>query len=214
MVRNRSLRHAVALATMVGGSAAVFGINVLMNEYTRPKKAEATEKVSEIDLVKRKKKPPQRSQQPRQVQRPSHDAPRRAPAPAIDSAISSVDIAMPGFDGSQLGAVSDAVLGVSEKNQIMDEGSVDTPPNPVERVAPEEYPRKARERGIEGFVTLNLLIDTSGTIERVKVLQAEPAGVFEEVALATIRRWRFKPAVYEAAPVRAWAKQTIRFELN
>jgi protein TonB len=200
------MRHVVALVSMLLGSAAVLGANVLMNEYTRPEKKEAVEKTTVIDVAAKKKKPRENRQAERRKQRAAPQTARHAPTPNIQSAISSVDIAMPGFDSAQLGAVSETVLGVSGKNQVMDEASVDTPPKPVERVAPDEYPRKARERGITGFVTMNLLINTAGEIERVKVLQAEPNGVFDEVALATIRKWRFEPAVYESAPV--------RFELN
>jgi len=212
--RTKARRHVIAVFTMVFGSTAVLGANILMNQYTRPVKKETTEEGTSIEVVKKKKKPRERQMEPQRRSRPDPTPQRRSPAPAIDSAISSVNIAMPGFDSSQLGRVSDQVLGVSEKNQIMDEASVDAPPKPVQRVAPSEYPSEARKRGIKGFVTMNLLIGASGEVERVKVLQAEPSGVFEEVALATIRKWRFEPAVYEQSPVRAWAKQTIRFELN
>ena len=206
------LRHTVAFSAMLLGSALVLGFIVLMNEYSQPPPKE--EKTSSVSFEVKKKKPPKRQRRPPKRKRVQHSAPKRAPVPNLSSAISDVAIDMPGFDGSQLGQLSDQVLGQTSKKMVMDESSGDEPPRPVSRVAPDEYPPKARKAGISGFVTMNLLIGTSGDVERVKVLDAQPVGIFEEVAIATIRRWRFQPAIYQTEHVRVWAKQTMRFRLN
>ncbi|MGD8860990.1 MAG: energy transducer TonB [Myxococcales bacterium] len=211
---SRWARHLLASTTMLLGSAMVFGFIVLMNEYSTPPPKEE-QKASTAFKVEKKKKPPPRRKKPKpKPRRAQRNAPKRAPTPNLSSAISDVAIDIPGFDGSQLGNLSDQVLGQTSKKMVMDENSVDEPPRPVNRVAPDEYPPKARKAGISGYVTMNLLIGTSGDVERVKVLDSEPVGIFEDVAVATIRRWRFQPAVYQAEHVRVWAKQTIRFKLN
>ena len=40
------------------------------------------------------------------------------------------------------------------------------------------------------------------------------SGVFDDIAVASVKRWKFKPAEYQGKPVKIWAKQKIRFELN
>jgi protein TonB len=210
----RWLRHLVAAGSMLLGSALVLGFIVLMNEYTNPPPKQEKDATANFNVEKRKKKPPKRPKPKPKPRRTRTDAPKRAPAPNLSSSISDVAIDMPGFDGSQLGALSEEILGQTSKKMVMDENSVDEPPKPVSRVAPDEYPPKARKAGISGFVTMNLLIGTSGEVERVKVLDAKPVGVFEDVAVATIRRWRFEPAIYQTEHVRVWAKQTMRFRLN
>lgn len=199
---------------MLLGGALVLGFIVLMNEYSSPPPKQDRSSTAEFHVDKQKKKPPKRPKPRPRPRRARTDTPKRAPVPNLSSDISDVAIDMPGFDGSQLGALSEEILGQTSRKMVMDEGSVDEPPKPVSRVAPDEYPPKARKAGISGFVTMNLLIGTSGEVERVKVLDAKPVGVFEDVAVATIRRWRFEPAVYQAEHVRVWAKQTMRFRLN
>ena len=209
----QALRHGVATTAMFVGSAFVLGFIILMNEYSKPPEKQESEATVSFEVEK--KKPPPRRERPKP--KPKHverSMPKRAPVPELSSSISDVALEIPGFDGSELGELSEQVLGQTSKKMVMDEGSVDEPPKPVTRVAPDEYPPKARKNGISGFVTMNLLIGTGGEVERVKVLDAKPPGVFEEVAVATIRRWRFQPAVYQSEHVRVWAKQTMRFQLN
>lgn len=198
---------------MVVGSSAVFTFVLFMNQHTRPPPKEEKLSTSAFE-VKKEKKPKQKKRRarpkPRRAQRSSA---KSAPRPALSSSISSVAIAMPGFDSSDLGELSDSVVGANAKDVVMDEGSVDKPPKAVSKVAP-GFPDKARKRGITGYVTMNLLIGASGEVERVRVLEASPVGVFEEDAVASIRKWRFAPAEYKAEHVKVWAKQTLRFELN
>jgi protein TonB len=63
-------------------------------------------------------------------------------------------------------------------------------------------------------VKLNLLINTDGEVEKARILEAEPRGVFEDSATAAVSRWRFEPPRYNGEPVKMWFKQTVKFELN
>lgn len=208
-------RHLVAFLGMALGSAGVFGFVLVMNSYTSPPPAKEQTEAVAFKVEKKPKKKKRRQRPKPKRQRPQRSAPKAAPTPNLASGISSVAIDLPGFDSSQFGSVSDSIIGQSNnKNMVMDENSVDTPPKPLSRVAPSEYPPKARREGITGYVTMNLLIGTGGDVERVKVLDAKPSGVFESVAVSTIRQWRFAPAEYQSEFVKVWAKQTMRFELN
>lgn len=57
-----------------------------------------------------------------------------------------------------------------------------------------EYPRGAERRGIEGSVRIEYSIAASGEVVNARVVEAEPAGVFDRAALAAIESWRYAPA--------------------
>lgn len=79
---------------------------------------------------------------------------------------------------------------------------------------PPTYPLEARRRKIEGWVRMELTVLEDGSVTDVRVKSAEPAGIFEQAAMAAITRWKFRPAMENGKPVRKRAAQTLRFELN
>jgi protein TonB len=71
-------------------------------------------------------------------------------------------------------------------------GQVAHPPALLARVAP-QYPHAARQRGVNGLVLLEAILDTQGRIHQdIKVLQSVPD--LNEAAMAALRQWRFEPA--------------------
>lgn len=56
---------------------------------------------------------------------------------------------------------------------------------------PPRYPAAASARRIEGRVRLLLTVGAAGQVTAARVISAEPAGVFDESALATVRQYRF-----------------------
>lgn len=71
-------------------------------------------------------------------------------------------------------------------------GQVAHPPALLARVRP-QYPHAARQRGINGLVVLEAILDTQGRIGRdIKVLQSVPD--LDEAAVTALRQWRFEPA--------------------
>ena len=63
------------------------------------------------------------------------------------------------------------------------------------------YPERALAEGTRGAVTLRLLIDFEGTLRDASVLDARPAGVFENAALDAVRSLRFRPAIRNGVAV-------------
>jgi protein TonB len=134
------------------------------------------------------------------------------PLPELDTPLAPMDFALKGYDWLDEGVIAEQVL--SEiKEVVMTSDVVDHKPVPLSR-APLSYPQDARQRGIEGFVVLNMLVNGEGMVETAQVLESQPQGIFEEVALLAVKGWRFQPAVYRGNKVRVWSKQTIRFDLN
>ena len=89
----------------------------------------------------------------------------------------------------------------------------DTDVIPVVRVQP-AYPRRAKQAGIEGYVTMEVLIRADGTVTRARVMESDPPRLFDEAALRAIERWKFRPKIVDGTPVEQRAKQTIEFTLQ
>lgn len=90
----------------------------------------------------------------------------------------------------------------------------DHDPIPLVRMVP-EYPERAAAREIEGWVKVQFSITSTGLVRDAFVVEAEPEGWFEDAALKTIARWRYKPRVADGVPVDRVGMQTvIRFDLE
>jgi protein TonB len=207
-------RRLGALLGMVAGTVAVAMLTLWMNEAAEPPPQEAGKSMAEFKVDK----PPEKKQQPRQQPRPkprqAMRAAQRAPAPNITTQLSGLSFDLPQFQSSDVLGTDKLLSGADgSKKLTMTEDAVDSLPEPRSRRAP-EYPSKARERGIQGHVMLRLKISDSGDVEQVKVVDAQPVGVFEDVAVAAVRQWTFQPATYRGAPVAVSVSQKIPFRLN
>lgn len=77
------------------------------------------------------------------------------------------------------------------------------------------YPRRAAERGIEGYVIIELTVTTLGTVENPMVIEADPKGYFERAALSAARKYKYKPKVINGEPVPvSGVKYKVIFELE
>ena len=96
----------------------------------------------------------------------------------------------------------------------------DTPPASAIPAAPPRvlhvqqpvYPDLAARRGIQGMVVLEFALGTDGRVRDARVVSADPAGVFDDSALAALRGWRFAPPTAAAAHARY--RQALEFTLT
>jgi periplasmic protein TonB len=85
---------------------------------------------------------------------------------------------------------------------------------PLVRIPP-EYPARAQQRGIEGWVMVEFTISPSGTVLDPKVLDADPKGIFDDAALKSISRWKYNPKVENGVAVeRRGIRVVLRFDLE
>lgn len=90
---------------------------------------------------------------------------------------------------------------------------VDQKPVSVATFKP-HYPYSARRRGIEGHVTVQFLVDQEGGVREIRIVEAQPPGIFDGTVKRTVPKWRFKPGKKDGKPVDTWVELTIRFDLN
>lgn len=85
---------------------------------------------------------------------------------------------------------------------------------PIVKVAP-TYPRRAAQRGIEGYVVVEFVVSTLGTVENPKVIDANPPNIFDNAALRAVSKFKYKPKMVDGKPVAVpGVRNIIRFELD
>ncbi len=75
------------------------------------------------------------------------------------------------------------------------------------------YPEAARRSGLEGKVTLQVLINKDGSVEKVQVLKSTN-DIFEDAAINAMKRAHFTPAMNNGTPLKIWITRTINFRLS
>ncbi len=201
----------IGAASALGGVALVLALLLFMNHrITRPD-GDDGESFSAIAVVKQE--PPKPQEPVRRREPPKRKPARSAPAPLLgfESGLAGANFGLPGLDANELD-LGDGLLGDAGP-VVMTDDSVDVAPRPLNQ-PPMSYPARAKAGGVTGYVLLSVLIGPTGRVEQVRVLESQPSGVFDEVALAGVRQWTFEPASYKGENVRVWARQRVRFDLS
>lgn len=109
-------------------------------------------------------------------------------------------------------AANDSSL-LAQGDSVMTADTVDQLPK-VQYREPIDFPEKAKLEKLVGSITANILVDTKGRVERVKLLESNPPGIFETAATEGLKKWTFSPAEYQGRLVSVWVKQKVEFKLN
>lgn len=158
----------------------------------------------EIGQVKRADDIEVKDRKPEKPQEP--EAPPEAPE------IPQVDTTKPNAEGIDM-----TFAGKMDLN-IAGPGAVGAPTDgdylPIVRVQP-VYPRRATERGIEGYVIVELTVTVAGTTQDIRVIEAKPEGIFDSAAIKAAEKFKYKPKVVNgvAVPV-AGVLYKFTFELE
>jgi protein TonB len=193
------------LATVV--NLALFGFTTVLSRE-REREQDITEPVG-VSLVSLKApEPPQQQEAKDPEPPPPQEKPDFAP-----------DLVQPGLGdlGGPAINVSFNVGGVKKDGApadfIFDSMDLDRAPEVTARVNP-EYPYSARERGIEGYVAVKVLVGKDGAVRQVNILKSKPKGVFDQAVRRAVPNWRFQPGEVGGEPVTAWVTTTLHFRLN
>jgi protein TonB len=139
-----------------------------------------------------RKKPPEQPPPPPQM----NMARNLKPEGAVGEIVPMVDSDLELAEASNLGA------GGSDRDAV-----------PIVRIDP-EYPMRAKQRGIEGWVTVRFTVDKVGRVTDARVVSARPANVFDKAAITAVRKWKYNPRIEGGAAVeRPGLETTLRFTL-
>ncbi len=204
----RRLLRAALLSLLVNGVLLALVAELNRHVKAHVGRARPAEEAIHFQPPPRKKQPRRVRQKviksrPRAVPLPIPDLPSRVFTAAVPPEVGEVDMSadLVGYAGDW-----DAAL-------VLREEAVDEPPRVISRVSP-EYPPMAEERGIEGWVVVKLQVSTSGRVRSVRVVSAEPPGVFETAAERAARQYRFAAARFKGQPVQVVCRQRISFRLE
>ncbi len=101
-----------------------------------------------------------------------------------------------------------------EAPSLSQTGRLDQQATPISRVPP-QYPMKALQRNVEGYVVLSFTIDKNGRPADISVIEAKPEHIFEREALRALRRWKYQPKRINGEAVEQPRQQvTIKFNLE
>lgn len=65
-----------------------------------------------------------------------------------------------------------------------------------------------------GFVRLDVVVDELGEVTDVRVIDADPPGIYEAQAIAEVRRKRYSPDVVDGAPIASRHLEIVDFTLS
>jgi protein TonB len=173
-----------------GGSALTDAPKGSVLDFVRVKKEETVQKKD------RKPKKPPKPEQP-----PPDMAPPQMDTPSPESATSGMDFG------------ADVAADISLDGGLALE-SGDGEFLPIVRVAA-VYPRRALQRGIEGYVDVEFTVSKLGSVIHPKVIQASPEGIFEQAALDATLKYKYKPRVVNGEPMEVSGVEVrVKFELG
>lgn len=147
----------------------------------------------------------------------------RPPTPRLADPVPAPAVAAPllapatgAVDGVAAGRADGLLSGRRDGvgQEVFRADQVALPPTVLEAVRP-RYPTVARQRGQEGVVVVQAIIDPAGDIEDDSLRVVESRPPFDDAALAAFRRWRFRPGRdQQGNAVRVIVEQPIRFQLR
>ena len=71
---------------------------------------------------------------------------------------------------------------------------------PIVKVQP-SYPRRALQRGIEGWVIVEFTVTTNGSVRDAFVVESQPPKTFDSAAIKAASKFKYKPRVIDGEPV-------------
>jgi TonB family protein len=86
-----------------------------------------------------------------------------------------------------------------------------TPPQLLYKVEP-EFSEEARKAKHQGVVVLSIIVDSSGNVRNIRVLQELGLGL-DEKAIEAVSRWHFRPGLFDGKPIATEATVQVNFQL-
>lgn len=141
------------------------------------------------------------------------------PPPELESApppisLEQLDMALnPGTGGSMAGDFALPSFDISQSDlgglEIFELGDVDSPPQPRTRIE-FSYPAAAKRRGIRGVVKLEYIVNETGRVEEITVVESAHA-LLSDATTEVIRRTLFEPATKGGRAVKVRMRAAVPY---
>lgn len=95
---------------------------------------------------------------------------------------------------------------------LMSVGGGVSAPQPIRTVEP-DFTEEARRSGLQGNVSIKLIVDAQGNPQDIRVMSHLGMGL-EEKAMAAVRQYKFKPAMFQGHPVAVEILLDVSFHLH
>ena len=118
-----------------------------------------------------------------------------------------------GADGASIAAIDHDMTAAQESAKRLTEVVQATTLEVARYVAP-TFPVSASAQGLSGWVELQFLVTSDGSVSDVVITGAEPVGVFEQAAVDAVKKWRYKPVQRDGHPVDQRARLRMKFALD
>jgi periplasmic protein TonB len=79
---------------------------------------------------------------------------------------------------------------------------------------PPKYPRRARRKGYEGHVILEVLVGKKGNVLELKVFKSSGYKILDKSAVSSVQKWLFEPGTRDGKATKMWVRVPVRFRLN
>jgi TonB family protein len=132
--------------------------------------------------------------------------PQHAPPPVVHE---SSPASSPGSLGAAQPAAPKPKKTVT-RGDLLSLDEVDSAPIPVKRPAP-VYTARARMLQQRGAVFLNVLVDETGKVADVQVIQGISSSDLNDAAERVAHTWVYEPAIKDGVPVRVWTFEKVFF---
>lgn len=84
---------------------------------------------------------------------------------------------------------------------------------PIFRVEP-QYPPRAYNRGIEGWVKAEFDISETGSVENIRIIDSKPRNIFNRYVIKALKKFRFRPKIVDGVAVKQSSSQFFEFKLK
>ena len=76
------------------------------------------------------------------------------------------------------------------------------------------YPKRARRKGYEGTVLLEVLVNRNGKVDALRILASSGYAILDSSAVKSVKTWSFEPAKKGKDTIDMWVKVPVRFKLE
>jgi TonB family protein len=118
-----------------------------------------------------------------------------------------------GADDASIGAVEHDMTAAQDAakpaTEVVQAGTLQ-----LEHYIPPTFPPMARQRGVSGWVDVQFIVRTDGSVSDPIIMGSEPVGVFDQSAVEAIRKWRYKPVLRDGQAIDQRASLRLKFSLD